>query len=170
MYVYIYYETMGSPFGGNPRNVKQGGYNKSSFPIINKEDYEILYGLILGDVYISRKNTENASLRFEQSIIHKDYLEHLFNKFSVPLLEAPAGGASMRYASPRITPPRPPLPLASPLYDQQLQAAAPRPCSCTPPPFIFRPCSSPPEGGGMQKIKGGVRLRGGCIDTSFFIL
>lgn len=64
------------------RNVKPGGYNKSSFPIINKEDYEILYGLLLGDAYISRKNTENASLRFEQSIINKDYLEHLFNKFS----------------------------------------------------------------------------------------
>ena len=64
------------------RNVKPGGYNKSSFPLINKEDYEILHGLILGDIYISRKNTENAYLRFEQSIIHKDYLEHLYNKFS----------------------------------------------------------------------------------------
>lgn len=28
------------------------------------------------------KKTENASIRFEQSIIHKEYLEHLFNKFS----------------------------------------------------------------------------------------
>lgn len=36
----------------------------------------------LGDLYISRKNTENAYLRFEQSIIHKEYLEHLFEKFS----------------------------------------------------------------------------------------
>lgn len=38
--------------------------------------------MILGDAFISRKNTENASLRFEQSIIHKSYLEHLFDKFS----------------------------------------------------------------------------------------
>lgn len=65
----------------NLRNVKPGGYSKSSLPIINKEDYAILYGLILGDAYISRKNTENAYIRFEQSIIHKDYLEHLFDKF-----------------------------------------------------------------------------------------
>jgi hypothetical protein len=79
------------------RNENSGGYNKSSLPLINKEDYEILYGLILGDLYIStfglscqdlqgggrRKNTENAvHLKFEQSIINKDYLElHLFNKF-----------------------------------------------------------------------------------------
>ena len=56
-----------------------GGYSKSGLPLIKKEDYEILYGLILGDAYISRKNTENASLRFEQSIIHKEYLKHLFD-------------------------------------------------------------------------------------------
>lgn len=37
--------------------------------------------MILGDLFISRKNNENASLRFEQSIIHKEYLEHLFDKF-----------------------------------------------------------------------------------------
>jgi hypothetical protein len=59
-----------------------GGYNKSSLPLINKEHYEILYGLILGDLFISRKNTENAYLRFEQSIINRDYLEHLFSIFS----------------------------------------------------------------------------------------
>jgi hypothetical protein len=35
----------------NYRTVKPGGYNKSSFPIIKKEDYEILYGLILGVIY-----------------------------------------------------------------------------------------------------------------------
>lgn len=63
------------------RIVKLKGYSKSSFPLINKEDYEILYGLILGDLFISRKNTENAYIRFEQSILHKQYLEHLFDKF-----------------------------------------------------------------------------------------
>jgi len=63
-------------------NVSSGGYSKSGLPLIKKGDYEILYGLILGDAYISRKKTENASLRFEQSIIHKEYLKHLFDKFS----------------------------------------------------------------------------------------
>jgi hypothetical protein len=37
--------------------------------------------LILGDLFISRKNFENASMRFEQSIIHEKYIEHLFEKF-----------------------------------------------------------------------------------------
>jgi hypothetical protein len=64
------------------RTIKTKGYSKSSLPLINKEDYAILYGLILGDLYISRKNTENALLRFEQSIIHELYLNHLFVKFN----------------------------------------------------------------------------------------
>jgi hypothetical protein len=34
------------------------------------------------DLFISRKNSENALLKFEQSVIHKDYLKHLFDKFS----------------------------------------------------------------------------------------
>jgi len=64
------------------RTVKPGGYNKSKLPLIKKKDYEILYGLILGDLYISRKNSENALLKFEQSTVNKDYLKHLFNIFS----------------------------------------------------------------------------------------
>lgn len=63
------------------RTVITKGYSKSSLPLINREDYEILYGLTLGDLFISRKNNENALMRFEQSIIHKEYLEHLFEKF-----------------------------------------------------------------------------------------
>jgi len=50
--------------------------------------------LILGDAYISRKNSENAYLRFEQSIIHREYLLHIFDKFKYlsqrELLRAPA--------------------------------------------------------------------------------
>ena len=46
------------------RTVITKGYSKSSLPLINKEDYEILYGLILGDLFISRKNNENAYMRF----------------------------------------------------------------------------------------------------------
>jgi len=68
--------------GVRTRIVKSKGYSKSSLPLIDKEDYEILYGLILGDLLISIKNFENASLRFEQSIIHKEYLVHLFDKFN----------------------------------------------------------------------------------------
>lgn len=62
------------------RTVNTKGYSKSGLPLINREDYEILYGLILGDLFISlpaqacgpvprprgRKNTENAFMRFEQ--------------------------------------------------------------------------------------------------------
>lgn len=40
----------------------------------------------VGDLYISRKNSENASIRFEQAaqptVINKDYLKHLFDRFS----------------------------------------------------------------------------------------
>ena len=36
---------------------------------------------MLGDLFISRKNNENASIRFEQSIIHREYLEYLFERF-----------------------------------------------------------------------------------------
>lgn len=64
------------------RSVNTKGYSKSGLPLINKEDYAILYGLVLGDLFISRKNSENAYLRFEQSIIHKQYLVHLFEKFN----------------------------------------------------------------------------------------
>lgn len=63
------------------RTVKTKGYSKSNSPLINREDYEILYGLILGDLFISRKNNENAFMRFEQSIIHREYIEHLFERF-----------------------------------------------------------------------------------------
>ena len=65
----------------NLRNVKPGGYSKSSLPIINKEDYAILYGLILGDAYISRKNTENASIWFEQQALSKQFKTNKFFKF-----------------------------------------------------------------------------------------
>ena len=35
---------------------------------------------ILGDLYIKRYRTENSSIRFEQLIIHKEYLKHLYDK------------------------------------------------------------------------------------------
>ena len=32
-------------------------------------------------MFISRKKNENAFLRFEQSILHREYIEHLFERF-----------------------------------------------------------------------------------------
>jgi hypothetical protein len=43
--------------------------------------FEIAVGLILGDVYIYRNKSENASLHVEQSINSKDYLLHLYDLF-----------------------------------------------------------------------------------------
>ena len=43
--------------------------------------HEIAVGLILGDAHIYRNKTENASMHIEQSIIHKEYLYHLYNLF-----------------------------------------------------------------------------------------
>lgn len=56
-------------------------HNKSNLPLIKKEHLDILYGLILGDLYISRHKNENARMKFEQGMIHEEYLTHLFNIF-----------------------------------------------------------------------------------------
>lgn len=50
----------------------------------------ILIGLILGDLnFIKAKGGVNAFLKFEQELIHKDYLLHLFDLFSTYCLTAP---------------------------------------------------------------------------------
>src|SRR5436190_15807573 len=42
----------------------------------------ILVGLILGDLYIFKSaKSVNAGLRFEQGLVHKDYLVHLYDLF-----------------------------------------------------------------------------------------
>jgi len=48
----------------------------------------ILVGLILGDLYIHKQRV-NARLCFKQSIIHKDYLEHLYELFTNYCSSAP---------------------------------------------------------------------------------
>lgn len=54
---------------------------KNSFEL-SIEQKECLIGLILGDVCIEKgKRSKNARLRFEQSIIHKEYLMFLYNLF-----------------------------------------------------------------------------------------
>ncbi len=40
-------------------------HKKSNYPLIKKEHLEILYGLVLGDLYTSRYKTENARMKFE---------------------------------------------------------------------------------------------------------
>jgi len=49
---------------------------------------ETIVGLILGDLYIYKYRV-NATLRFKQSIIHKDYIEHLYELFSSYCPSAP---------------------------------------------------------------------------------
>ena len=48
---------------------------------IPSELKSILIGLLLGDLYC-QKISLNSRLRFEQGIIHKDYLNHLYSLFS----------------------------------------------------------------------------------------
>jgi len=50
----------------------------------------ILTGLIIGDLSILKgKNSINAALRFEQGMIHKDYLQHLYELFAPYCLAGP---------------------------------------------------------------------------------
>ena len=49
---------------------------------LSKELKDILIGLLLGDLNILKgEKSINAGLRFEQSIIHEDYIRHLFTLF-----------------------------------------------------------------------------------------
>jgi hypothetical protein len=50
---------------------------------IPSELKSILIGLLLGDLYCQKSTpNSNCRLRFEQGIVHKDYLNHLYNLFS----------------------------------------------------------------------------------------
>lgn len=68
-------------FSNKNLNLKKK-YSKSSLPLIKQEHLEILYGLILGDAHIYKHKTENARIKLEQSIIHEEYLIHLFSIFN----------------------------------------------------------------------------------------
>ena len=49
---------------------------------LSKELKDILIGLLLGDLNILKgEKSINAGLRFEQSIIHEDYIRHLYTLF-----------------------------------------------------------------------------------------
>jgi len=54
--------------------------------------YNILIGLILGDLYVNRRNN-NTRLQFQQGLVHKEYIYHLFELFSsYSNMEAPTHG------------------------------------------------------------------------------
>lgn len=50
---------------------------------IDPELDEIIIGLLLGDIHVRRdKSTHNSRLQFKQSTIHKEYIDHLYNRFN----------------------------------------------------------------------------------------
>src|SRR5689334_15739378 len=50
---------------------------------LSKEQEEILVGLFLGDLFARKyKGSVNACLRFEQGIVHQDYIYYLYQRFS----------------------------------------------------------------------------------------
>jgi hypothetical protein len=49
--------------------------------ILTEKEESILPGLLLGDLNVN-KQAVNARLRFKQSFIHKEYLDHLYDLFS----------------------------------------------------------------------------------------
>ena len=50
--------------------------------VLSTELEEIITGLILGDLYAERKNSNsNTRLQFKQSIVNKDYVNHLYSLF-----------------------------------------------------------------------------------------
>lgn len=65
----------------NPKKKRLTNYEKDQISL-PKELQEILIGLLLGDVYAQRRRTKgNTYLYFEQGLVHKNYLFHLFNLF-----------------------------------------------------------------------------------------
>jgi len=50
---------------------------------LSQNEKDILVGLLIGDIYAQKRTTNsNPLFRFEQGIIHKDYLYHLFELFN----------------------------------------------------------------------------------------
>ena len=51
--------------------------------VLSTELEVTITGLILGDLYAERKNSNsNTRLQFKQSIVNKDYVNHLYSLFS----------------------------------------------------------------------------------------
>jgi hypothetical protein len=63
-----------------PMKLRLSKAEREAFTLTN-ESNEILVGLFLGDLSAEKQNV-NVRLKFYQGIEHKDYLLHLFEKFS----------------------------------------------------------------------------------------
>jgi hypothetical protein len=71
----------GSSPENNPKKKRLTDFEKKQINL-PKELQEILIGLLLGDVYAQRRRIRgNTYLYFEQGIVHKNYLYHLFDLF-----------------------------------------------------------------------------------------
>ena len=64
-------------------NYKKFFYRKSKiYSEISIELKEIIVGLILGDLYVRRRyKNSNTSFHFKGGLVHKEYLEHLYELF-----------------------------------------------------------------------------------------
>jgi hypothetical protein len=49
--------------------------------ILNEMQREILIGTLLGNATISKQKTKSYNIKFEQGLIHKEYLKHLYSLF-----------------------------------------------------------------------------------------
>ncbi len=57
---------------------------------LNQEQREILIGILLGDAHLeTQDNGRTYRLKIEQSIAHKDYVDHLYEKFREWVLTPP---------------------------------------------------------------------------------
>ena len=81
--------------------------DKSQFTL-SDELKQIIVGLLLGDLYANKqKGSVNTRLKFEQSTVHKDYIEHLYELFgnyfsSTPkIFNRKANKITGKYYSPR---------------------------------------------------------------------
>lgn len=76
-----------------PRDGKPSSYltkeERAAFSV-RKELKDIIVGLLLGDLFIfKQKSALNVSLCFSQGLVHKEYLEHLYDLFKSYCLSAP---------------------------------------------------------------------------------
>lgn len=87
LYYKLKYLNLFAKLKNNPENIKYSKEYKKSIKISSILD-EIIVGLLLGDAS-SEKRYKNTRLIFKQSIIHKDYLIHLYNTFFIYVTVTP---------------------------------------------------------------------------------
>jgi hypothetical protein len=58
--------------------------------IVDQEKREILLGLLLGDLFAEKPSLySNTRLQFKQSVINKEYINHLFTIFKIYCISHP---------------------------------------------------------------------------------